>query len=527
LLLALCATGARADECLLGEERRVQGGRLERCEIWDDSAGRFVAPNGGLHDRARGYQAWLRAHHLPAGQVATTFFSDAALGELQRWDDVGDSAMWTGTYLASEAMRLIVTGSPDARRNTIALVRTLHTLFEVTGSPGYLARFAVREDDDPRIVNLVDLTSWASHRSTVASVPYRWRGHTSRDQYQGVVLGLSLAYAAVMDEEVRNLIRGDLVTLARELMKERKLTVRLRLKLGSWRPVVKMKLKLQYVVMNAAEPLEAYIDVGDLDASRFTGLQEFMPTIVGVPAFKRAGSAIMLVSIFQSALRATEGAVGWEAAHQEISSFYQAHVDGWLGVADDWSYAYANDRDCYKSYFGLNIAFEPAYNVVWMGQDPARRARFVGDVLLRRLWPVVDDHHNVFFSYITASSQDPFAAPWRQVVEHASEQLSRFPPAPRLDLPNDVSPIYPGNPSCPGQSRTPIEVQHRNPADFLWQRSPFGLSTPGTEGKVFPGVDYLAAYWLGRFQGFLEDDSPSTRTRWRREELEERRAAVR
>jgi hypothetical protein len=516
-LLALTLSGgaAAADECLLGEERLDQAGRLQRCEIWDDRASAFVVPNGGLHDRARGYQAWLRAHHLPADQVATTFFTDASLAEVARWDDVGDSAMWTGTYLASEALRSLVTGSPDARHNTIALVQTLHTLFAVTASPGYLARFAVREDDDPRIVNLIDLRDWRSHQSVVDGIPYRWRGDTSRDQYQGVVLGLSLAYEAVDDEAVRNLIRADLVTLARELMKERTHTVRIRMKVAGFTTVIKVKLKLRYVIRNAAEPLEVFIDLLDLDASRFSGLQEFMPTIAGVPLFKRAGSAIMLFPIFQAALRATEGAAGWEAAHQELLSFYNAHADGWLGVADDWSYAYANNRDCYKSYFGLNIVFEPAYNVVWMRQDPVRRDRFLRDVLLKKMWPVVDDHHNVFFSFVAAASQESLDAGWQQVVAQAGRQLAQFPEPPRVDLPNDVRDLYPANPSCPGSSSIPIEVGHRSPTDFLWQRAPFGLASPGNVGKVFPGVDYLAAYWLGRYQGFLEDDSPGTRTRWR------------
>lgn len=510
----LLAGRVSPDECLLGERRLDGQGRPEECTIYDDASGTFVAPNGGLHDRARAYQAWLRANHLPAGQVATAFFTDGSLRELSRWDDVGDSAMWTGTYLAAEALRYRQTGSPDARASTIALVETLHTLFAVTGSPGYLARFAVREDDDPRIVDLVDLRSWRAHRSTLGGASYRWLGDTSRDQYQGVVLGLALAHDAIEDGQVRDLIRGDLVTLARELMKERRLTVRVRVRVLGVSTVIKLKLKLRYVVLNAAEPLEVFIDLDDLDASRFTGLQEFMPEVAGIPLFKRAGSAIMLTSIFHAALHVTEGAAGWEAAHQELLGFYNARADAWLRVADDYTYPEAND--CYRSYFALNINFEPAYNVVSLGQDPARQGRFVRDVLLGRMWPIVDDHKNVFFSYIAAASRggdlDDY---WSDVVLRANDQLAQFPDAPRVDVPNDVSGLYPPNPSCPGQSSIPIEVGHRNAADFLWQRSPFGLSTTGNVAKVFPGVDYLAAYWLGRRHGFLEDDSPGTRTRWR------------
>ena len=520
LLLSFLPTGAsfaQSDECLLGEIKRGASGDTWTCEIFDDARRGWVSPTNGLDDRARAYVAWARANHLPAGQVATTFFSDATLSQLVRWDDVGDSAMWTGNLLAAESLRYLSTRSPDAQQSVKRLVMTLHSLFAVTGSPAYLARFAVREDDDPRIVGLVDLSRANRHRSSIDGRAYRWIGDTSRDQYQGVVMGLALAYKALDDEALKNLIRQDLTTLAEVLMKKQKYTVRIRWKIGGFTTVTKLKLDLQYVIRNNAVPLEVFIDVLDIDRTRFGGLQEFMPTIMGIPVFRRTGSAIMLTSMFQAALSVTRDAPAWKVSYDRIKTFYEQHANEWLDVADEWSYS--NSGGCYPAYFAININFEPVYTMLFLKEDPARYNRIVNDVLLKRLWPVVDDHKQVFFSYIAAASQPTLNASWDAVVSQANGQLAQFPDAPHVDVPNDVSALYPENRSCPGKSTIALDVGHRNPADFLWQRSPFGLSSSGNVGKVFPGIDYLVAYWLGRYQGFLESDAPGTRTAWRRTSL--------
>jgi len=37
---------------------------------------------------------------------------------------------------------------------------------------------------------------------------------------------------------------------------------------------------------------------------------------------------------------------------------------------------------------------------------------------------------------------------------------------------------------------------------------------PAEPRLVYSGADYLLAYWLGRANGYLDDDAPGTCTRW-------------
>jgi hypothetical protein len=59
-----------------------------------------------------------------------------------------------------------------------------------------------------------------------------------------------------------------------------------------------------------------------------------------------------------------------------------------------------------------------------------------------------------------------------------------------------------------------IDVGNRVIGDFDWQRQPWQEADTGIPQQVFPGVDYLCAYWLGRAQGYLQNDAPTECTLW-------------
>ncbi len=58
-----------------------------------------------------------------------------------------------------------------------------------------------------------------------------------------------------------------------------------------------------------------------------------------------------------------------------------------------------------------------------------------------------------------------------------------------------------------------MEIKDRVAEDFQWQRHPFTLKSDGSN-KTYPGVDYLLAYWLGRYHEFLKNDGEGTCLRW-------------
>jgi hypothetical protein len=547
LCLGSACSAECTDECNL-DETRTTGGQTETCKPFSVAQNATVPITTGLHDRARKYNAWLRKHHLPGGTVSDTYFADATHSQVVAYHGTGDSAIWTGSYLAAEALRLMETGSPDAEANVQKMVEAIHRLFEVNGHTGYLSRFTAPLNTDPLLTAIYDPSDPRCHQITYNGQSYFWKGDTSRDQYQGVLLGYALAYQALSSASHKKLIRDDMVALCTELLKDRK-QVDIKIKiyvLNQWLEQI-VPVDLQYVVLNPTEyepglpgtPGTPYIQIGsDADPSAYEestmrGFREFFPDyatilkqmpiigpLITIP-IPRSGSAIMLASIMRIGLLVTENEPGYASTYTLIKNHYDQNIQSWLDIMKLY-YNFNNASQCWKSYYGMNIVFQPMYNLARLEDDLVLKTAFQKDVLEGKMWPNVKDHKNVFFSYIHASQAtlDPTV---QQVINDASDQLAQFPPPPHakyaVDNTTKTNPDgslkYPPDSYCAGHSTVAIDVADRIADDFIWQRDPFGLSTPGDPKKVYPGGDYLLAYWMGRHHKFLTDDGAGTCLRWR------------
>lgn len=82
------------------------------------------------------------------------------------------------------------------------------------------------------------------------------------------------------------------------------------------------------------------------------------------------------------------------------------------------------------------------------------------------------------------------------------------------DMRND--PRNPHKPRCTDQTTRDraVEVGERVVSDFIWQRNPWGLYSEGHPELICPGVDYLLAYGMGRYYGFISDDTPGKCLAW-------------
>src|ERR1700690_40448 len=75
----------------------------------------------------------IQANHLPYGTILDPMFASATSDQIVGYTRCGDSALWTGAYLAAEAFRYNVTQSPDALSNVKAALAGLASLVDVTG----------------------------------------------------------------------------------------------------------------------------------------------------------------------------------------------------------------------------------------------------------------------------------------------------------------------------------------------------------------------------------------------------------
>ena len=158
----------------------------------------------------------IRERHLPFGTVLNPMYNSADSTTIQTYTRCGDSAIWTGHWLAAEAFRFAVTGAVDALDAAGTALRGVESLVGVTGSARVLARCVV-DPSSPFAAGPRD--EEAHHREYVGAYQGRrliWFGNTSRDQYMGVFFGLSVAYEHV--PQLRQRVSAVATTLIEELL---------------------------------------------------------------------------------------------------------------------------------------------------------------------------------------------------------------------------------------------------------------------------------------------------------------------
>jgi len=148
----------------------------------------------GAEPDALSISARIQSHHLPFGTVVDPFLGSG--GEVTGYTRCGDSAIWTGHYLAAESYRYAVTGSVDALEAARGALEGLNGLAEVTGT-GLLARCAVPADSPWAAGILSEERNNGVYPGVLSGKNYYWIGNTSRDQYSGVMFGLASAYDLV------------------------------------------------------------------------------------------------------------------------------------------------------------------------------------------------------------------------------------------------------------------------------------------------------------------------------------------
>jgi uncharacterized protein (TIGR03437 family) len=148
----------------------------------------------------------IRAVHMPFGTILDPIYTAPNTNDIMGYTRCGDSALWTGSYLAAEAFRYKVTQSSIALDNVKAALAGLKALTDVTGD-NRLARCMVLAASP----YAAGIASEEAHNTIHQSAPWIWVDNTSRDEVVGAFFGLGAAFDLVDDATVKSGI-SDLAT---------------------------------------------------------------------------------------------------------------------------------------------------------------------------------------------------------------------------------------------------------------------------------------------------------------------------
>jgi len=162
-----------------------------------------VCPAGASERDAAAISRNIRNRHMPFGTILDPVFRTPSSDEIVGYSRCGDSAIWTGHYLAAEAFRYNVTRSADALDSVRISLRGLQSLVDVTGTD-LLARCIVPVSSPYAAAIIEEEAHHGIHLSTLNGVPYYWVGNTSRDQHCGMFFGLGVAFDVVDHATLRS-----------------------------------------------------------------------------------------------------------------------------------------------------------------------------------------------------------------------------------------------------------------------------------------------------------------------------------
>jgi uncharacterized protein (TIGR03437 family) len=150
--------------------------------------------------------AGIQTRHLPYGAILDPIYASPTSNQIVGYTRCGDSALWTGAYLAAEAFRYNVTQDPSALNNAKQAIAALKGLADVTGT-NLLARCMVPVTSP----YAQGIESEEAANGIHVTTDWVWVGNTSRDEFIGAIFGLGSAYDLINDAGVQSSI-SDLVT---------------------------------------------------------------------------------------------------------------------------------------------------------------------------------------------------------------------------------------------------------------------------------------------------------------------------
>ncbi len=403
-----------------------------------------------LEKAALAISADIQKDHVPFGTLLTAVYDQPAYGQgnIDHYEDHGDSAIWTGHYLAGECFRYAVTKDPAAQANARKAIAGIQDLLDVEEpGDGHLARCLVPENhkDAPRLAQ-----DPSAFTAKLRGITYVCLDHISRDQYLGVMHGLGVAYD-FLDDPAAKKQAGELITR-----------------------VVDYLVKNQWVAMKHDKVSQSAV-------------------------FQQSpGKMIMFAALAARVNPAKYGSLWKELG--ELA--YMKWVFEFTGLLDPLSSYYKWNLGMGSAYHELRLETDPGrFMALERSHSMVRRAighhenayfqtidAAVDPALAPALAPAIEDELRRFASrsrreVTVLHSQDPNVQKDYYVVPFSYQKTATAGTlVPKKSL----------------EAKYPIPVEKRIPTDFLWQRNPFQLDNHGNPNKQNPGADLVLPYWMAR-----------------------------
>ena len=533
--LTRCEAGRWADTDCLAERGRLceQGACVEPWRYgapsWDACADEPRATAETLADKAAGYEdlAW-RLHVHPSlkwlspvtlapdpadpGQPAVPE-AQATWQDVERWHSGENDGLWSALYLAAEAYRHAVTGEEEALARLRVLMDGEETRMRVTGVPGVFTRQFIppgiaglecpadplqyapdAEKDDNQWVRVgaqgcvetydpAAAAFVASGHCGLGEFAVCWLDNVSQDEYAGHMLGLT-AVALLVDD-------ADLRARAVELLRQ----------VG------------QHLVDNLLEfhdwdgRVTEHGRIWALALDNFPGFNAGMALAYVGAAAELSGDEGLRAWLRRCLLQ-EEGVQDCLGQPLEAPRPYPEHLES-AGL-------YVGAGSCLSNWNNMSMHLISIQILLLLEREPGLRAVYQAHLEDEVFAPpdtprAMSGQRNAWFDFVFAAHKrlgPGSSGPALDAVKDGLCMLRQFPASKHqraVACPPERCVLS----DCVDRQGGPILEEPREIADrclgrFEWWRSPYSPGECSQDPRVIASPeDYLLAYWMGRFYGFI------------------------
>jgi len=443
-------------------------------------------------------------------------------------DGYGDSPMWTGNFMASLAFHYSVACAEDdvtTANEILAKIKRptdgLHILTHVSGLPGTLARFAIKDTTETRTRfqgffyksvdgELVERSFGREDNKYPGQGEYEgwwYQACTSRDQHIGLFFGYGITYKilsqttapvginATLKNSILTTIGNDGSDVLDRLIGSNWHIINGEEEIGGGRGFDEASLHPRIPWTSGGDIMLAFLSFGKMvNPSKYSRyynkiLNRFLTTSYHFSADQSGGyygNNLGFETLFLGYFLETD---------EDVKNQIRGHFN------NDFYYYIQYHRN---SFFNLGYLYINDFSLATIQAD---------ERLSYRLDDIVDNIYRFSQGRYPSRSWYIPAVPDRDELVHPKAKM--YSEIFAEDSTHIINTLYGwlfGQFSDTSQkSKFALGANESGSTDFIWQRPPFGVTgshsdNPDYKGhKQHAGVDYTLVYWMGRYFGYFED----------------------
>lgn len=428
-----------------------------------EAISRRNAYSPSLEEKAQHFDSQMKTRHINELGIFSKALVDAQGNQIGFGGD-GDGALWTGIYVASQAMRYLATKDPVALENVKKSTRGLFLLIDVTGDPKEFARYVMMFDPNEK--------GEVWRRGTGVHTDKMWIYGGNNDMFKGLIVGYTWAALVVPQSDVafwNELRQFSTRVLGLNLLEEKKHNRPLAYGVAAL--VTKDSGIVNQFIASTKDTTQNLTDLLDADSGFYVGgIADWSGINLGMAGDTAAIAMTEELLKSPSLSGSQRGDLG-----TYLSKRRQVLMDQW---------------DTYKStrrdYLTL-AAYAFANRAGVSAPDAEMWRHNINTALwsLREI-PMYRSRYDVYYDYSLKPD-------W---------VLSAWPRLPWKSV-KDKQPIeY----HMQGVYQYPLFEGFGYGSNYIWKDGTFLFKGASQSNVIEPGTDYLFSYWMARWSGLAQPD---------------------